>query len=347
MAVDSVAMKLPTFWVSSPAAWFAQAEAQFALRKITVDETKYMYYHVVAALDTNTATRALSVLTAPPQENKYQTIKSFLSPSYGLTEEERATTLLNMRGLGDAKPSELMDNMLSLLGEHRPCFLFKQFFMQQLPDYVRSSLANSTCKDYRALAQEADKLFIAAKHPSSSTFHERLNAAVCDEVDQIVEETCWYHRRYGLKAKKCHPNCQHFNKVHKYRKRQGGPSVATASAGPRDPQLFITDNTGRRLLLDTGAQVSVIPTFDKNAGPYGPPLQAANGTPIQTYRSRELHLCFNNRLYEARLFIADVKRPLLGADLFREHNLLVDLRGQRLIEGDTFLPPPPPPLLNW
>ena len=122
-------------------------------------------------------------------------------------------------------------------------------------------------------------------------------------------------------------------------KRQGGPSVATASAGPRDPQLFSTDNTGRRFLVDTGAQVSVIPAtpFDKNAGPSGPPLQAANGTPTQTYGSRELHLCFNNRLYQARLIIADVKRPLLGADFFRQHNLMVDLRGQRLIEADTFL----------
>ena len=122
MAVNSVAMKLPTFWVSSPAAWFAQAEAQFALRKITEDETKY--YHVVAAPDTNTAIRALSVLTSPPQQNKYQTIKSFLSSVYGLTEKERATTLLNMRGLGDAKPSEVIDNMLSLLGEYRPFFFF-------------------------------------------------------------------------------------------------------------------------------------------------------------------------------------------------------------------------------
>ena len=127
-------------------------------------------------------------------------------------------------------------------------------------------------------------------------------------------------------------------------KRRCGPSVATASAGPRDPQLFITDNIGRRFLVDTGANVSVIPAtpFDKNTGPSGPPLQAANGTPIQTYRSRELHLCFNNRLYQARLIIVDVKRPLLGADFFRQHNLLVDLRGQRLIEADSFLPPPPP-----
>ena len=68
MAVDNVSMKLPTFWVSSPAAWFAQAEAQFALRHIDQDNTKY--YHVVAALDTITATRALSIVTAPPQTDK-------------------------------------------------------------------------------------------------------------------------------------------------------------------------------------------------------------------------------------------------------------------------------------
>ncbi|GFR63901.1 transposon Ty3-G Gag-Pol polyprotein [Elysia marginata] len=40
---------------------------------------------------------------------------------------------------------------------------------------------------------------------------------------------------------------------------------------------------------------------------------------------------------DARLTIANVKRPLLGADFFRCHNLLVDLYGQRLIEADTCL----------
>ncbi|GFO22643.1 hypothetical protein PoB_004914800 [Plakobranchus ocellatus] len=47
-------------------------------------------------------------------------------------------------------------------------------FMQQLPDYVRAPLANSTTSDYLALAQEADKLFIVTKlnktSQDSSTF---------------------------------------------------------------------------------------------------------------------------------------------------------------------------------
>ena len=40
--------------------------------------------------------------------------------------------------------------------------------------------------------------------------------------------------------------------------------------------------------------------------------------------------------YTARLIKADVKRPLLGSDFLRHHNLLVDVRGQRLIEADTY-----------
>ncbi|GFR64779.1 Pol polyprotein [Elysia marginata] len=53
MSIENVALKLPTFWTTCPSAWFAQTEAQFALRGITADETKY--YHVVAALDAATA----------------------------------------------------------------------------------------------------------------------------------------------------------------------------------------------------------------------------------------------------------------------------------------------------
>ncbi|GFS03142.1 Gag pol protein [Elysia marginata] len=174
--VESIALKLPTFWVSNALAWFAQAEAQFALRNISQDETKY--YHVVAALDTTTANRALSVLTSPPSTDKYNAIKSFLKSAYGLTDRERATALLNMRCLGDSKPSELMDNMLSLLGQHQPCFIFRQIFLQQLPERVRTPLSVLNVSDYRALAREADKLFLAGRH---NEFHASQNIAQCTD----------------------------------------------------------------------------------------------------------------------------------------------------------------------
>ncbi|RUS78761.1 hypothetical protein EGW08_013477 [Elysia chlorotica] len=181
MSIETVALKLPTFWTTCPSAWFAQTEAQFALRGITADETKY--YHVVAALDPDTASRSLSVISSPP------------------------------------------------------------------------------------------------------------------------------------------------------------PTSTRPTSEPKISQLFVTDEKSkRRFLVDTGAQVSVTPASwaDKVSGTTGPNLQAANGSSIATYGSRVVHLHFGNRVFDARLISANVKRPLLGADFLRQHNLLVDIRGHRLIEADSF-----------
>ena len=58
---NAFAIKLPTFWAQQPEVWFLQAEAQFHIRKITDDTTKY--YHVVAALDQETSGRVLRFKT--------------------------------------------------------------------------------------------------------------------------------------------------------------------------------------------------------------------------------------------------------------------------------------------
>ena len=113
---EAVIVKIPPFWTHSPTAWFAQAEAQFVLRKITEDDTKY--YYIVSALDSATATRAVSILSQPPITGKYANIKKFLTSAYELSDYERASSLFKIRGLGDLKPSELMDNMLALIGSH-------------------------------------------------------------------------------------------------------------------------------------------------------------------------------------------------------------------------------------
>ena len=62
-AVMAVAMKLPAFWPGNTRMWFIQAEAQFVLRKITEETTKF--YHVIAALDCDTGTQVMDVLENP------------------------------------------------------------------------------------------------------------------------------------------------------------------------------------------------------------------------------------------------------------------------------------------
>ncbi|KAJ8367196.1 hypothetical protein AAFF_G00324390 [Aldrovandia affinis] len=98
---------------ANAAVWFAQAEAQFALRGITQEDTKY--YYVVAALNSSTASRVLSLLQDPPEADKYLALKQLLLETFELSEPERARKLLTLPGLGDSKPSELMDHMLTLL----------------------------------------------------------------------------------------------------------------------------------------------------------------------------------------------------------------------------------------
>jgi len=219
--LEAVAVKLPTFWTSSPAAWFAQAEAQFAIRKITDDATQY--YYVVSALDNATATRALSLITSPPSTEKYRKIKSFLTSAYDLSDVERAAALFSLPGLGDSKPSELMDTMLGLLGTHSPCFLFMHLFLQQLPDYVRAPLASSTITDSRRLALEADKIYLSGRNQQASVQEvNKKTSKPSYPPNQIIDNMCWYHRRFGAKACKCGEGCKHFSS---FRKNQGNGNM--------------------------------------------------------------------------------------------------------------------------
>ena len=211
--VNAAAIKLPTFWTTSPSAWFAQAEAQFAIRGLTQDDTKY--YYVVAALDSATATCALPIITAPPTTDKFKAIKNFLTSAFELSDCERAAALFNLTGLGDSKPSELMDSMLSLLGNHSPCFLFKHLFLQQIPDYVRAPLASSAVTDYRALAQEADKIYLAGRaqpqHLQEVNSTNRQTTRFSVQSPRLIDNMCYYHHRFGSKARKCIKNCKHYD----------------------------------------------------------------------------------------------------------------------------------------
>ena len=73
---NAVSLKLPQFWAAEPQIWFAQAEAQFALRKIVSDDTKY--YYILSALDQSTASRLKDFIGNPPEEDKYDALKDRL-----------------------------------------------------------------------------------------------------------------------------------------------------------------------------------------------------------------------------------------------------------------------------
>ena len=122
-------------------------------------------------------------------------------------------------------------------------------------------------------------------------------------------------------------------------KREGSRSVAAVSVSAPNRLLFIRDSLSKRkFLCDTGAQRSVIPaTTDEAASDTrGPALTSADGTPIRTYGTRTVDLLFGERRFAWDFITADVAFPLLGADFFCSHGLLVDIKNGRLVDAQTF-----------
>lgn len=109
-----------------------------------------------------------------------------------------------------------------------------------------------------------------------------------------------------------------------------------SSAAGSNSLLLIPDvATGRRFLVDTGAEVSIFPASgtDARTHPPGPPLFAANGSPIRTFGSRTLSLDLGIKTCTWPFILAEVSRPLIGADFLRHHELLVDLPNRRLLDA--------------
>ena len=208
----AVSIKLPTFWVSQPDVWFVQAEAQFNLRKITWDESQTMYYYyVLAALDQTTAARFMDLISQPPTNGKYKALKTRLLNTFGLSAQERAPRLLHFRTLGDSKPSTLMDQMLALLGDHPPCFLFEQVFLERLLEDVQVHLAGDQFMDHRQLAKKANAYWVSRDTGfDANAIEQRTSSGQKTKVQPSTPfpaKMYYYHRTYGEAARKCRPPC--------------------------------------------------------------------------------------------------------------------------------------------
>lgn len=113
----------------------------------------------------------------------------------------------------------------------------------------------------------------------------------------------------------------------KSKKLTGQSKHATLDSSPSVSRLYITEKSSKRdFLIDTGADISVIPpsSKEKRFAPCQFQLFAANGTQIKTYGSKKVNLDLGLQHPISWIFIiADVQSPIIGSDLLTHHDLLI------------------------
>lgn len=234
-----VAVKLPEFWKNDPAMWFAQAEAQFALANVVRDDT--IFYYIIAKVDQSVICHIADLVTAPPTNDKYLAVKQRLISRFQLSAEGRLERLLNACDLGDMRPTQLFAKMTELApGLNVTNELLKMLFLQRMPPNVKAILTISDGTTGK-LAEMADKMMEYPTHQVSATaatgrdnISDLRNqiAALTAEIRNLKasggsarsrsasktrrlsspeDEVCWFHRKYGGRALKCHEPCRFGN----------------------------------------------------------------------------------------------------------------------------------------
>ena len=225
--INAVGVRLPTFWVSKPRLWFAQVDAVFEASNIVRDRTKYI--HVLAKLPEQVLESISDIIqefSDDPPADSFQQLRTRLTGTFGLTQWQQLARLVDHPGLGDMRPSALMNQLLALLPvEEKPTLLFQYLFLRHLPADIRGHLATKQYNSARELATEADFVWDArgggavigavptrtasprgGRRQSPDRGRRRRPQSPSNRPPS-TSGLCFYHDRFGNKANSCRPPC--------------------------------------------------------------------------------------------------------------------------------------------
>ena len=155
---SAVSVKLLSFWPADIHLWFAQVEAQFAIKGITTQKTKFDY--VASLLSPKFTTEVRDLLISLPEDAPYDALKTQLIKRTAATDQQKLQQLLSTEELGDCKPTQLLCRMQLLVGNTPGLVvgaLLRKLFMQRLPVTVRMVLASA--KSSIPLAESGTRLW--------------------------------------------------------------------------------------------------------------------------------------------------------------------------------------------
>jgi len=239
-----ISVKLPPFWHARPELWFAQIESQFITAGITVESTKF--HTVVASIEGSILTQVSDLIMNMPDENPYSALKKRLLEEFSVSEQKRLKKLLQEMDLGDLRPSQLLREMKNLAGTQVDDALLKSMWMTRLPSHMRAIISVSS-EPLDKIATMADKIAEvndghAVQEVRLSSSNSSSDVSLQQQISQLTKEIaglkvqwqrsrsrsrsnsrsrnftkdrgesntkglCWYHRKFGINAKKCKEPC--------------------------------------------------------------------------------------------------------------------------------------------
>jgi hypothetical protein len=116
--------------------WFAQGKARFTLVGIS---KKIKFCHVISQLDHRYATEVEDIITSPPDQHPYTTLRTKLVRQLSPSREQRIRQLITLEQMGDRKPSQFLRHLRSLAPDVPDDFL-QSIWPSQLPPKVQTIL---------------------------------------------------------------------------------------------------------------------------------------------------------------------------------------------------------------
>ncbi|BHF62106.1 hypothetical protein SprV_0100508700 [Sparganum proliferum] len=343
-SLHAINFTLPEFWQHAPELYFIRIESAFYSANVTKELAKY--HKLVEVLPASVISQVQSLLANPPADAPYSTLKAEILRLNSVSDRQRYHQLIKEESLGDRKPSDLLRRMRSLLGDMQVDDKFvKEMFLERLPADVQTILASgSQDLTVSQLAEMADRMIevqrfqspSVAQISSSSSVNDQLVKQVSGMADEMASLKIQLARLTSSRS--C--SRRRSPEAGKPVSQRIDATVFSGSSGSGGTFYVCDTATRRRFLVDTGAQISVVPptAADRRFPSPGLHLQAANCSPIPTFGSLSLTLNIGLRRSFTWIFvIADVPHAILGSDFLAEFDLLVDCRRARLLDRTTGL----------
>ena len=182
----SAPLRLNLFNVNNPRVWFHQVESVFNTRRITSQRDRFSY--VVEALPDSVASEVLDVLDNVPPENPYEVLKSTIIKRTAASDSQTLRQLFTTLSLGDRKPSQLLRQMRTLLGNrHMDESILRQLWLEKLPLDMQKLLAAYGHIILDSLAENADNIAEVYHSPAAYAVQPSSSTSVSTDQSELRE----------------------------------------------------------------------------------------------------------------------------------------------------------------